>query len=98
MDWGKPTVYSGSDGLSILADQRTCIVIEPDHHAILSLQLFGGPNHYRMLDISSLHSVPSRRRRGTTWRVVTEGPGLLDDNDDSIPLYELILSSVISGG
>lgn len=78
------TVYSGSDGLSILTNQGTRIVVEPDHHAVFSLQLFGGSNHHSMFDISSLHPVPCRRRHCTTLRVVTQRPGLLDNHDDSI--------------
>lgn len=84
--WGKPTVYPGADGLPVVADQGARVVVEPDHHAILSLQLFGGSNHHRMLDISSLHSVPSCHGRDTTWGVVTQGSGLLDNNNDPISL------------
>lgn len=87
---GGPTVQSGTDRISRLADQDTCIVVELDHASIWPLQLLLCAHDNSVSDISTADLVcGGGRYTATAWaRLGTEVALLLDDDDDALSWEE----------
>lgn len=79
------TIDSRTNRLPILPDECTCIVVELDRHAILSLYPLPCPYYYCLPNVSSPHFV-SCCRNGVAGTTVAYGTGLLYDDYDTITL------------